>query len=284
MNPARDPVPYDTATGAPRQVVASPEQVMLEFPVAGPSVRMLAYCIDLVLVLIAQISLFIGLMAAGPLTGWIGDLFRQVVADAASGDPTSVQRSSAMLFLIAIFLVLQLVTEWSYFICVEFVTGGRSLGKAIMRLRVLRDDGLPITLRDCGVRNLLRAVDMLPSAYLLGLIAMLASPYGKRLGDLAAGTVVIRLDLPEPALPIALPDAGASAFRFDREQIGRMGPVERQLLRQTLRRLETLTSEQKRDALERTTLALCRRLGYPPVEPAERDAFLRALLRAIETA
>jgi uncharacterized RDD family membrane protein YckC len=223
-------------------------------------------------------------MAAGPLTAWIGDLFRELMAEAASGDPTSVQRSSAMLFLIAIFLVLQLVTEWSYFICVEFVTGGRSLGKAIMHLRVLRDDGLPITLRDCGVRNLLRAVDMLPSAYLLGLIAMLASPYGKRLGDLAAGTVVIRLDRPEPALPIALPDAGASAFRFDREQIGRMGPAERQLLRQTLRRLETLTSEQKRDALERTTLALCRRLGYPPVEPAERDAFLRALLRAIEAA
>jgi len=282
MSLARDSQPYDTAGAGARQAVASPEHVTLEFPLAGPSARIMAYGIDYLLIVVAQVALFIVLMAAGPLADWMTSQLGQLQVELESRNPKTIEESTALFMLIATFVVVGLVIEWGYFLCVEYATGGRSLGKAIVRLRVLRDDGLPITLRDCAVRNLLRAVDMLPSSYLVGLVAMIASPQGKRLGDLAAGTIVVRLDRQAPVAPLATPVGVASSFRFERDQLARIGNDERQLLRQTLRRIETLTPEQARDALERATRALCNRLGYAPVEPREQADFLRALLAAIE--
>jgi hypothetical protein len=151
-----------------------------------------------------------------------------------------------------------------------------------MNLRVVRDGGLPISPREAVVRNLLRAVDMLPANYLVGLAAMLVSEQGKRLGDVAAGTVVVRLDRPAPAEPLpAYPSEGDAAFRFDRAQLRRLGPRERTLLRQTLRRHAELPPETAERGLEMAVEALRARLEYGPVAPEERIAFLRALWRAI---
>ena len=282
MSSPGSPQPYDSASAGARRTIASPEQVKLDFAVAGPTSRMLAYGIDYVVIGLMEIALFLALVLAGPLAGWIGDLFQRARVDLTSGNPQAVNESSAIFMLIAFFLVLQLLIEWAYFLCIEYATGGRSLGKALVRLRVIRDDGLPITLRDCAVRNLLRAVDMLPSSYLLGLVAMVASREGKRLGDLAAGTIVVRLERGELSPPISAPDTTPSSFRFDREQLARMGPAERQLLRQTLRRGATLDPERAREAIDRTTRVLCQRIGYTPVEPREQTAFLHALLGMIE--
>src|SRR4029077_1923437 len=96
--------------------------------------------------------------------------------------------------LIALFVVGQFVLETGYFIFWEMVTNGRSPGKMLAGLRVVRRDGLPIDLRSSMLRNVLRIVDILPENYVVGLVSMLLSPSGERLGDHVAGTLVIRLD------------------------------------------------------------------------------------------
>ena len=254
----------------------APEQVWLELAVAGPTTRMLAYAADYLLILLLEVVLF-ALLVLG-LPSAIGRLptLRDAVRAFRTGNAADL-----LLLLVAVFLIGQLVIEWGYFLFWETVGNGRSPGKRLVGLRVVRDDGFPIGFRDALVRNLLRAVDVLPWYYTVGLVAMLVSAQGKRLGDVAAGTIVVRLDRPEPAPPLALePDATEVAFRFSREQLARVGAAELALLRQTLRRLDALAPQQREMVLERAVTALVNRIGHRAVAADERQAFLQALLRA----
>src|SRR5882724_11120453 len=206
----------DTTAVGFRQAVRAPEQVWLELAIAGPTSRMLAYAIDYVLILLIEIGAFVLLVLAvpalvrGPFAG-----LRQALG---SGDPAG-HAGEALLLVLALVVVGQLVIEWAYFLFWEVVAGGRSPGKWLVGLRVVRDDGFAIGVRDSLVRNLLRAVDLLPWYYAVGLVSMLVSSQGKRLGDLAAGTIVVRLDRPQAAPPLP-EDAGEAeaAFRFSRDQ------------------------------------------------------------------
>jgi uncharacterized RDD family membrane protein YckC len=266
--------------GAPglegRQVLHSPEQVALHLPLAGPTSRMLAYAIDLAAIFTVELVVFFLLLASAPLAEWFQRMVGEVQGELAAGGTPG--ESSALLTLLAGFLLLQFVIEWGYFLFFELAMGGRSLGKRTLGLRVLRDGGRPLGLRESLVRNALRVVDMLPANYLVGLVAMVVSPEGKRLGDIAAGTVVVRLD--RVARPRELPEVEeASAFRFDHVHLARLGSTERALLRQTLRRLDEFEPEAAAQALELAVETLRARLGYGAVEPAERKAFLRALWR-----
>lgn len=88
-------------------------------------------------------------------------------------------------------LILAFLLEWFYPVFFEVTRNGRTPGKKWMGIRVVNDDGTPITFGPSLVRNLLRVVDFLPIAYLTGIIASLCNRQFKRLGDLAAGSMVI---------------------------------------------------------------------------------------------
>lgn len=280
-------------------MVRSPEQVALDLPLAGPMSRALAFSVDLGLLFLLQLALFVAalfvLFAAAQAWGsteavgaWLEEL-----AGLEEAELRSRLGDVAALFL-ALTVLAQFVCEWGYFVACERALGGRSPGKALLGLRVVRDGGLPLTLRASVVRNLLRMVDMLPTAYLVGLVSMVASREHKRLGDHAAGTLVIRTDRPAPAPPVvaaAAPGAAGGAadaepvWRFDRQELRAVGPDERRLLRQTLRRAEELEGRQRDRVLERTVSVVCGRLGRSePVPAAERAAFLACLLGAAEAA
>jgi uncharacterized RDD family membrane protein YckC len=265
---------YDSIAGVEGQVVRAPEQVALVLPLAGPTSRMLAYAVDYTVILALQIVAVVLLVLAAPAIGHMAIS----TFEGARNHPDEVR--GLVLTFIGLFLLIQLVIECTYFVFWEMTTGGRSLGKAVVGLRVVRDGGFPISLRDSVVRNLLRLVDLLPWYYTVGLISIVLSRDGKRLGDLAAGTIVVRLDRPQPAPPLPDDADDGAGFRFDRSQIARLGPNELALLRQTLRRLGTLSPERAAEVLERSVAALIARIGCEPVAPAEREAFLRALLRA----
>lgn len=258
-----------------RQLLHSPEQVALHLPLAGPTSRMLAYAIDLFVIVVVEISALVLLLASAPLAEWFGRKVDELQGELAGGTPAE---GSALLTLLAAFVLVQFVVEWGYFLFFELAMGGRSLGKRALGLRVLRDGGRPVGLRESLVRNALRLADMLPANYLVGLVSMVVSPEGKRLGDIAAGTVVVRLD--RVARPPELPEVDeASGFRFDHAHLARFGSPERALLRQTLRRLDEFAPDAAAQALELAVETLRARLGYGPVEPGERKAFLRALWR-----
>ena len=263
--------------------VRSPEQVALHLPIAGPGSRVLAYAIDYAVIVLIEIALVALLFAATPLLGKVLDWTRPLFTEAANARDRAAAMQSAMMLLFAVFIIAQLVIELGYFFAFEMLSGGRSLGKRVVGLRVVGHDGFALSAQASLVRNLLRIVDVLPGSYLVGLVAMVVSKRGKRLGDLAAGTLVIRLDRPASALPIT-DDAAATSFRFSRPQLAALGPAERTLIRQTLRRLETLPPAQAGHVLAHTVDALRKRLGIDPVAPAEHAGFLHALLRAIESA
>lgn len=277
-----DPARTETRGGAPRQTVRSPEQVTLELPIAGPSSRMIAYGIDLLLLTAIFTGMIAVILLATPALEWLQRQLEDLGQNAERGGPDAVFTSPALLILVALFLLLQFAIETGYFIFWEMVLNGRSPGKAAVGLRVVSDDGRALSFQQSLARNLLRVVDMLPNSYLVGFAAMLFSRDGKRLGDLAAGTIVIRLDRPPAALPIDVGDDAAREFRFERSQLGAIGPVERTLLRQTLRRIEGMKDQEAEPILARTTEALRRRIGYGEIEPLLRKAFLQALLRATE--
>lgn len=276
-----EPARPSPVAGEAVQEVRSAEQVALHFPIAGPGTRALAYAVDALVLLLVQITVFVILMLTTPLAKALAEALAPL-ADGIRGGRAEDIVSTVGVLVIALLVVGQLVLEWVYFMICERVTGGRSIGKRAVGLRVVGEDGLPLTGRASLVRNLLRAVDVLPSSYVVGLVAIVASPRCQRLGDLAAGTIVVRLDAGAP-LDLPVDDTVArSVFRFTHAQVAALGPLERQLLRQTLRRVEAIDDALAAAALERTVEVLRHRIGYEEVAPGQRTYFLTALLGAIE--
>ncbi len=160
--------------------IETPENIFLEFEMAGLGSRFLAYLIDTVIQGLIVIALF---YVVSIVFGVIG-----VIIQSERVFDTFYQ---AMLILL-IFLLYQ-----GYFIFLEVRWQGQSVGKRLLRLRVVKDNGYPIAFWDSVIRNILRAVDMLPPlvffpSYGLGSVVILSSAEGKRIGDYAAGTLVIR--------------------------------------------------------------------------------------------
>jgi len=156
--------------------VDTPENVVLNYQLAGPSLRMLAYLIDFLIRL--GLSGIIGLMV------WAMSIALPSVA-------------------MGLLLIWVFAMGWGYYILCEGFFRGKSPGKHLLGLRVIHELGYPINLRMAATRNLLRAADALPF-YIPALITMSCSSRLKRLGDLASGTIVIterKLTLPrEPII------------------------------------------------------------------------------------
>ncbi len=124
-------------------------------------------------------------------------------------------------------LLLFLVTWW-YMVLFEVLNQGRSPGKQWLGLRVIHDDGTPIGWAASLTRNLLRFVDLLPFGYTLGILSCLNHPAFKRLGDIAAGTLVVYRDAPvaRPNPPEVAALRAPFALRLD-EQRALLGFAER---------------------------------------------------------
>jgi len=146
-----------------RITIATPEGVELQLVLAGAGSRFIACVIDLV-VQLALIALA-AVLTLGLLGGGIG----------------------LALFAIAVFAAI-----YMYDVLFEVLGAGRTPGKRTTHLRVVRERGTPVDLPASAIRNLLRLIDLLPAAYLLGLVSILLTKRNQRLGDLAAGTLVIR--------------------------------------------------------------------------------------------
>ncbi|WP_256646012.1 RDD family protein [Thermomonas paludicola] len=142
--------------------VLTPEGVALRLPAAGPVPRALAWAIDFGI----RLSL---LTACTMLLGALG-------------------KTGMGVYLIALFAVV-----WLYPIVCEGMFDGQTPGKRALNLRVIASDGAPVGWLASCVRNLMRTVDMLPFGYASGLVSGLADPWGRRLGDLVAGTMVVHV-------------------------------------------------------------------------------------------
>ena len=163
--------------------VATPEGIEITLRVAGPVPRALAFALDLLIRGAAMIAVTIAAAAFG--------------------------RFGSAVMLLTAFLL-----EWLYPVFFEVVTAGATPGKRAMGLLVLNDDGTPIRWPASLTRNLLRAIDFLPFMYFIGFCSMIANRDFKRLGDLAANTLVVYRDAKPSAasIPEASPIAPSSAL------------------------------------------------------------------------
>jgi uncharacterized RDD family membrane protein YckC len=164
--------------------VETPEHAGLRFHVAGPTRRAWAYVADL-LVRIVALVLFEGLavLVTGSRLHWSKGLVNGVT-------------------LLSLFLA-----EWGYFVVFETLWNGCTPGKRLLKLRVVKEGGYPLSFADAVLRNLLRAADFLPLGYLLGLAVMSWDGRFARLGDRAAGTMVVIEDpvMAEPPMAVEPP-------------------------------------------------------------------------------
>lgn len=179
--------PAAGAIEARRLEVETPEQVVLRFELADLGSRFLAFLLD---------GLLLSVLLAGlaTLAAWAAN--RLGAYDLIRG------------WALAILVLLAFTVAWGYFVYFEVARDGQTPGKRGVGLRVVLDGAHPVSLQASAIRNLLRAVDMQPfPTSLLGGLVMMLHPQTKRLGDLAAGTLVVRERsagrLPRPA------DAGA---------------------------------------------------------------------------
>jgi len=158
-----------------RYSLETPEQVELEFELAGPGSRFCAWLIDAALIGLMLVGLVVIAVALGATVSLV------------DGIESRASRLAWALVVIAAFVITT-----GYYILSEMLLRGQTWGKRSMKLRVIRDDATPITASESVVRNLIRIVDFLPVFYGLGGIICLVHPRHKRLGDLAAGTVVVK--------------------------------------------------------------------------------------------
>jgi uncharacterized RDD family membrane protein YckC len=269
----------------PHQGLFSPEGVRLDLAIAGPAPRIIAYGIDLVIIVLLMVAIFVTLFASLPIGNAIekefAPLLRQSRNGVAPGNPGFQLPIRVDAIILAVFLLAQFAVESGYFIFWEMLTGGRSPGKALVGLRVVRRNGLPVDLGSSVIRNVFRIVDLLPANYIVGLISILLSPGGERLGDHAAGTIVIRLDRP-PAAPEIQTSAQPESLSLTREQLARIGPRELRLIRGTLRRLSTIPEDRCEALLLEVTESMRERLELTELPASNRREFLRDLLALAE--
>lgn len=220
-----------------QRTILTPEHVEISVAPAGLGSRMLALLLDTLLILMISAVLSIVLNFL-PLPG----------------------------IAAALYISITFLLNFAYHLWFEVRSGGRTPGKRLNRLRVVDETGLPITLEQSVVRNLIRAVDFLPIFYGVGAVSVFVSRDGRRLGDLVGRTLVIE----ERSDPIRL-ETGAPSRTFRSLQSPkllryvrtRVGLEERELLKEI--------SLRHRDLDERERLELMTRVGEYFREKLEID-------------
>lgn len=154
-------------------IIDTPENIEFNYAVAGIGSRFLAAIVDTLLIslVLTALGVVMGVLIAGA---------------------SDVNEDALVSVLFAIWIVLSFVFLWGYYIFFELVWNGQSPGKRLVRLRVVREGGRPITFVASAIRNLIRLIDFLPGFYGLGVLVMFIDQRARRLGDLASGTLVVK--------------------------------------------------------------------------------------------
>jgi uncharacterized RDD family membrane protein YckC len=188
--------------------VRTAEAIAVRYELAGLGSRFLALCVDIAVQALVVLTLFIAFLLIAVITG--GGSGRSV-ARAATG----VEKEGTAI-LIAIAVIFGFVLFFGYFIVFELLWNGQSPGKRLLGLRVVRDAGFPIDAGASVIRNLVRVIETSLGFYFFSAIVMLISPENKRLGDFAAGTIVVRDSAAEaPALATLAPEESTADDGLD---------------------------------------------------------------------
>ncbi len=227
--------------------IETPENVAFDYEMAGIGSRFLAAMVDTALIVVLQLIVAVVALI----------MTRALEGDSLSGS------SWLSRWLPAILGLLAFAFFWGYYVFFEMLWNGQSPGKRLTGLRVIRTDGTPVTLTESIIRNLVRLIDFLPILYGAGVVAMFINEQARRLGDLAAGTLVVH-DRPTVTLasldsPAALgPVLGLAGVVLP---VNRLRPAEVQMAEDFVRRREQLFN--RSEVATRVARALLKQMEIP---------------------
>ena len=253
-----------------RYSVATPENISFSYDVAGIGSRFIAALIDFVIYILAAIALAI----------------------LRSGIQRYISDATLMATITAIYIAFSFLFYWGYYILFELIWAGQSPGKRIARIRVVRLDGTPASPGQIVIRNVGRLVDLFPGFYAVGVITMLLNDQARRLGDFAAGTLVVR-EATQVSLKQVVNETGVVPMLNERAQaeaeaeaatlpVNRLSKEQRQIVREFLtRRAEMNESLRARLALQ-IGAAAARQMDFVvPVHPAQAEYLLELIAIAL---
>lgn len=236
--------------------VLTPDGSLVDLNPAGLGARFLAFMLDTALVLG-------GISLAGALT-------RMVL-------PLGVDY--------AIMALLNLFAGMGYSVFCEMRLAGQTMGKKLLRLRVVDAQARKLTLSQSVVRNVARTVDFLPVFYGFGGLVALSDRLGRRLGDLVAGTVVVQEkgDMAVPTFEVK-PWGETSLTRADvrRRALARLPLEEREFIFTLIEREAGLTAAARFDLFEAAARQYRRRLQLPEVDGLSSENFIRIVATALD--
>jgi uncharacterized RDD family membrane protein YckC len=237
-----------------RLEVETPDHVVLRYTLAGVGNRGFAAVVDFVVAFLITAGLEIGY-------GQIGS-----PGDAAFG---------------GVIRLLLFVFGWSYFILLEWLWNGQTVGKRWYGLRVINEDGSPAGFVAVFVRNLVRIIDFLPGLYGLGLVVIVFTSRSQRLGDLAAGTFVVRA--PKPQLDwLSLRTVTRAGAPVPAAGVRGLSGEAQRIVREFVAREATLPARDR--ARLATEIASRLRPHVSGIDAADDVAFLRALAATLREA
>ncbi len=242
----------------PQLTFETPERAVMALDVAGLGGRALAYLADLFVIFLFWVTALLVYSIAG-------DLLRRV------------QELSFGAQVLAV--VLFFFTGWAYDVAWESAWGGQTPGKRLLGLRVVGRDGAPVSFVESLVRNLLRAVEV-PLAYAPGVLMVALTARHQRLGDLVAGTLVVKdraYDLSRYAAAAPL-DPRWAALRS--RAAAALAPADFERLSDFLRRRSGLDPAARERIAQAVAGALARRVDVAEPPAAEAEAFLEAFATA----
>lgn len=220
-------------TGNETFAIRTPENVQLEYMLAGLGSRANAFLLDTAFRAILVTGIFFTVIL---FAEWLP---RWVAKDLASGPNRT--------WILALGFLAYALIDLGYFMIFEALWGGQTPGKRHQGLRVIKADGQPVGWLESAIRNILRAMDMFLGIYPLGLVFMFFSKNNQRIGDYAAGTIVVleRRDcVPGPvrktlSRPITHPDITV--------HVSRLGVEQYQVLKSFLDRREEMDPPHRQD-------------------------------------
>ncbi|HET6844784.1 MAG TPA: RDD family protein [Candidatus Angelobacter sp.] len=238
-------------------IIDTPEQVHLEFTVAGIGSRFMALLIDSLL----QLGIFVVLMI---ITLFAFQFSFEKFAKSYSG------------WVAAVFTLAYFCIYWGYFATFEVLWKGQTPGKRVAGIRVIKDSGRPLNVFEAITRNVLRAVDGIP-LYGFGVLTMLLNSRNRRLGDFVAGSLVVHeSSAREAELFFNTPVQSGSAFH----QAAGLTLQEVELMETFLARRLDIPPEVRRVNAARIAHMIATRLGIPSeARPEDNENFLEIMVR-----
>lgn len=236
---------------------------------SGIGSRFLAIAFDTLLQALAAVILVV-----------IGFLVGTAVVESTKPIESAFEAQSGWTIAAIIFGVFLIV--WGYFMFFETIWNGQTPGKKLVGIRVVREGGQPVDFVCAAARNLMRYLDFMPGMYTVGLISIFVSPRYKRLGDYAAGTIVVkerRPQLVEIRRPAATEEKPVRASLFELHSISGLSPEDLAAVRRFVERRADLPLNVQEEVAEKIAAPIMARLAIvPPADAAfSYGDFLQAI-------